>query len=157
MGAADIATAGYHGYHHRTPPPEGVTPHIAPGGHPETLLFPDFIRACCWLVLLPFLCSTDEAYLLPLPVPPLSTAVQVQLCRRWGESRRCTHTSTEWHMHTARGDALTVRGLTHSRLQILANAAALLERAAAQQPHKHSWSGLETVALSFLLLQRESL
>lgn len=26
MSAADIAAAGDHGYHHRTPPPQGATP-----------------------------------------------------------------------------------------------------------------------------------
>lgn len=26
MSAADIVAAGYHGYHHRTPPPEGTVP-----------------------------------------------------------------------------------------------------------------------------------
>ncbi len=83
------------------------SPHIAPGGQPKTPFFLLFIRACCqfFLLLRPAgFFHLPLLLLLPLPVPPLTTAVQVQLCRWWGEFRQHTHTLT--HSHTAPGDAL---------------------------------------------------
>uniref|UniRef100_A0AAV2IYF8 Secreted protein n=1 Tax=Knipowitschia caucasica TaxID=637954 RepID=A0AAV2IYF8_KNICA len=103
-----------------------------------------FLAAC-------FSSPLSRHYLLPLPAdPPLSAVVQVQLCRRWGESRQCAHTSTKQHMHTALGDVLTAHGLTHSRLQILANSRRTPRERESPHPrtaatHKHSWSGLATV------------
>lgn len=74
------------------------SPYIAPGGQSKTPFFLLFIRACCQFFLLHRPAGFSRLLLLlllpPLPVPPLSTAVQVQRCRWCQESRRHTHTST---------------------------------------------------------------
>lgn len=74
------------------------SPYIAPGGQSKTPFFLLFIRACCQFFLLHRPAGFSRLLLLlllpPLPVPPLSTAVQVQRCRWCRESRRHTHTSS---------------------------------------------------------------
>lgn len=71
------------------------SPYIAPGGQSKTPFFLLFIRACCQFFLLHRPAGFSRLLLLlllpPLPVPPLSTAVQVQRCRWCQESRRHTH------------------------------------------------------------------
>lgn len=83
------------------------SPHIAPGGQPKTISFLLFIQACCQFFLLLRPASffhLSLLLLLPLPVPPLTNVVQVQLCRWWGESRRRTHIDK----HTALGNTLII-------------------------------------------------
>lgn len=80
------------------------SPHIAPGWQPEILDFLPFIQACLQFLL--HLCPPGLFYLLPplillpLPVPPLSAAVQVQLRRRWREFCLCTHIQMRLHTHS---------------------------------------------------------
>lgn len=79
------------------------SPHIAPGGQPKPPFFLSFIWACCRFFLLhcPVLLHLSPP-VIPLPVPPHTAAVQVQLRLWWGESRR------RLHARTAASDALKI-------------------------------------------------
>lgn len=100
------------------------SPYIAPGGQSKTPFFLLFIRACCQFFLLHRPAGFSRLLLLlllpPLPVPPLSTAVQVQRCRWCQESRRHTHTHkqfwvTLWeYTSTQLGSKLSANTHTHT-------------------------------------------
>lgn len=92
------------------------SPHIAPGGQPKTPFFLLFIQACCqfFLLLRPGgFVHLPLLLLFPLPVPPLPTAVQVQLCRWWGESRRHARSSQR---HTDAAGFKARRTYSHTHL-----------------------------------------
>lgn len=114
------------------------SPYIAPGGQSKTPFFLLFIRACCQFFLLHRPAGFSRLLLLlllpPLPVPPLSTAVQVQRCRWCQESRRHTHTqavlgnSLRIHFDTAGFEAQRKHTHTHTPLHTH------------KHIHKHSWA-----------------